>query len=67
MTNKMNKIQDKKQKRVEQRVNRLMARLTLLNESPPRFGWSDHRRKIWRDERANLIRQLKRQGVEVAG
>jgi hypothetical protein len=58
----------KKSKQVlkkEQRVQRLVARLTLMNSDPPQFGWSDHRRQTWRRERANLLRQLKKHGIEM--
>lgn len=47
------------------RIQRLMARLTLLNSTPPEWGDSDHRRKTWADERAQIIRQLRRHGIEM--
>jgi len=55
-----------KKEKHERRVRRLMARLTLLNADPP-VGASEYRRKMWAQERAQILRQLKRHGIEVAG
>lgn len=54
-----------KKEKKERRLKRLAARLTLLKAEPPEPGWSEHRKKMWYQEGANLVRQLKRHGIEV--
>jgi len=60
----LTKRQQKRKAAKEARLKRLMARLTLLNAEPPQPGDSEHRRKTWADERAQILRQLKRHGIE---
>ncbi len=57
--------QNKKREKLQQRIQRLMARLTLLNSDPPKAGDSPHRIKMWAQEHAQVKRQLKRRGLEV--
>ena len=53
MTTKKPKKQD--------RVLRLMARLTLLNEARPTDAFQ---LKIWTQQRETIMRQLKKHGIE---
>ncbi|KKN43861.1 hypothetical protein LCGC14_0698750 [marine sediment metagenome] len=59
----MNKKKEKAKAKLTLRLRRLVARLTLLNSQIPEPGSSEHRRKTWADERAQIIRQLRRHGV----
>lgn len=55
----------KKNKKVTKKnlkLQRLMARLTLLNEQRPT---SQFQVKIWNQQRDTIIRQLKKYGIEV--
>lgn len=56
---------NKKREKLQHRIQRLMARLTLLNSNPPQAGDSRHRIKMWAQEHAQVKRQLKRRGLEV--
>jgi len=53
-----------KKEKQEQRLKRLMARLTLLNAEPPIRG-SEYQQKMWLQERSRIIRQLKKYGIEM--
>lgn len=55
---------EKKRIKQELRLRRLMARLTVLNANPP-VGGSEYQRKMWIQERARIIHQLKRHGIEM--
>ena len=55
----------KKREKLQLRIQRLMARLTLLNSNPPQAGDSPHRIKMWAQEHAQITRQLKRRGLLV--
>ena len=45
----------------DEKLLRLMARLTLLNEQAPTTPFE---LKIWRQQRANILKQLKKHGIE---
>lgn len=57
--------QEKKQAKLQARLQRLMARMTLLNSDTPRPDWSEHRIKMWAKERDQIVRQLRRHGIEL--
>lgn len=54
--------QGKKAAKKHLKLQRLMARLTLLNEQRPT---SQFQVKIWKQQRDNIIRQLAKHGIEV--
>lgn len=56
--------QARQQEKKQQRIKRLMARLTAMNAEVP---MEPDRYRAWHRQRANIIHQLKKHGVEVEG